>query len=198
MVDVFDGLPEWVKVIVFLAILFTLTAALASAYVEHVLKKRILAEIRERRKPVVLKLPSIEAFDKVVDDMLDTPAERVNGMYEFTKALPKYHNNEPVGALKIASMERCNVGRFSWVWKLHFEEPGYSPFMVEDNWVKMHNATSGGYMVQRASGYVTFLTEAEFKQFYSKEVSTSELLGFSNLVRKLRGYALRRQMKNNI
>jgi hypothetical protein len=118
-------------------------------------------------------------------------------MFEFQRKLPQFVQHRPVGALKIVSMDVEHVGRFHWVWKLRFEEEGFSPFYIEDNWVKAHKVQVGGYLLQRDDKFISYASEHDFRNDYSREVDTVTFLGLDRWRDIIHGYSLRFRGKRN-
>lgn len=89
-------------------------------------------------------------------------------MLEFAKPLPQYQCHKIVGALKIKSITPEQKARWITLYKIEFEEEGYDPITMPQEWYNKHKPCIGGYFVQYKDGYVSYSPAKEFIDGYTK------------------------------
>ena len=84
--------------------------------------------------------------------------------------MPKYKSHKEVWALKIKSIVRDGEGEnreTDGSAMITPEEDGYSPFIVEPEYMHKHKPQVGGYFVQYKGGYKSFSPAKEFEEGYT-------------------------------
>jgi hypothetical protein len=85
--------------------------------------------------------------------------------------MPRYHCHKVVRALKIHSVEPdpSSEAVAERARLLTFEDPGFSPLRVEEDYVRRHNPQPGGYyVVYEPDGYASFSPAGPFEAGYSR------------------------------
>ncbi len=78
--------------------------------------------------------------------------------------MPKYKCHKEVHALQIAKV----VNNPDESVDLFFEESGYMPINLEDDYGKKHNPKAGGYYVIYEDNYKSFSPQKAFEDGYTK------------------------------
>lgn len=80
----------------------------------------------------------------------------------LTRELPRY--SKQVWALKIAAIIPNPRG-----WELHFEDEGYAPVEVSQDWLAKHDPQPGHYFVVNQDGPATCMPALAFERDYTRE-----------------------------
>lgn len=67
------------------------------------------------------------------------------------KDLPLYRSHKELNALRIVAIRHMTDGSATIV-----PEPGFEPFVKDDQWMFKHNPHVGGYWVRYADGYESY------------------------------------------
>lgn len=80
--------------------------------------------------------------------------------------LPRYRCHKEVSALKIASIDRCELPNTGA--RLEFTEPEYEPIDVSGKWIEKHDPKVGGYYVRYDDDYSSFSPAEPFESGYTR------------------------------
>lgn len=113
--------------------------------------------------------PGLTAYNNMTD------REIVDKMNELKAAgteleMPRYKCHKEVWALKIADVkDPTEPGNESDGTRIIIPaDTGYSPFIVDRDYVRKHNPQSGGYYIVYADGYKSFSPAKAFEDGYAR------------------------------
>lgn len=81
------------------------------------------------------------------------------------KEMPRYQCHKKVWALKIESVSWSNGGDNL---RLTFEDEGYAPLDLEEDYFRKHHPVAGGYYVVYEDGYNSFSPAKAFEDGYTR------------------------------
>ena len=81
--------------------------------------------------------------------------------------MPRYQCHKQVYALKISSVFENHKNR-DFPIELHFEDAGYRPRRVKNQWYKDKKVEAGGYLIIYDDGYASFSPADVFEEGYVK------------------------------
>ena len=79
-------------------------------------------------------------------------------------SIPQYQSHTLVRAFKIRRIVRELAGDFV----ISPEDPGLSPIIVSESWLRTHNVREGGYYVLHTDGMVTYMPALDFESSYTR------------------------------
>jgi len=82
--------------------------------------------------------------------------------------LPKYNCHKQVWALKISHINDVVENNDGVVASIVFEEDGYAPLDVGDDFMSKHEPEAGGYYVVYKGGYKSYSPADVFEEGYSR------------------------------
>ncbi len=89
-------------------------------------------------------------------------------MSDVQTTMPRYQSHKKVWALKIASVAIEVEGEAGGAAVITPADEGYSPFVVNAEYVKKHQPQPGGYFVQYEDGYTSFSPAEAFESGYTR------------------------------